>query len=666
MRDEEKTRAELLEELAGARGRIEELLSAETRRHKTAEALRQSEATLRSLVLASPIGIGLARERILEWTNDRISRLTGYSPEELIGQDARILYPDDEEYERVGRIKHAQVRAEGVGYIETRWRRKDGEVLDIWLSSSAIDPDDFSAGLVFTAMDLTERNRAEEALRQSEASYRSLVRNAVYGIYRSTLDGRLLDVNPALVEMLGYESRAELLAKNLGTDVYRRPADRERLVEFFEKKSVVDAVEVDWRRRDGTPITVRLSGRPVRDADGDLRHWEMIAEDVTERRILEDQLRQAQKLEGIGQLAGGIAHDFNNLLTAIGGYATLVTESLSEDDANHSRLLEINRAAERATSLTRQLLAFSRKQLLSPRVLCLNDVVEGMEGMLRRLIGENIELRTCLAKDLGHVRADHGQIEQVLLNLAVNARDAMPDGGVLTLETTNATTGLEGACRDPAVPPGPRVRLRVTDTGCGMDDEVRRRVFEPFFTTKDRERGTGLGLSTVYGIVKQSEGHIRCESEPGRGSTFTVCLPRVEGPLDVAPEEEPAAERTNGRGSILLVEDDEGVRTLASEVLDESGYSVLTASSGPEAVRILGEYRGEIDLLLTDVVLPGMSGPEVAERIRADRPDLRVVFMSGYTGEAIGDQLTSDRGAPLLEKPFTPSALEQVVRDALR
>jgi len=666
MSDEHKSRNELIEELAGCRRRIDELQEIDSRRQSTVEALRHSESTLRSLVLAAPIGIGLAVDRTLKWTNDHVSRMLGYTAEELTGQSARILYADDDEFERVGRIKHPQIEERGVGFVETRWRRKDGTLLDVWLSSSAIEYGDTSAGIVFTVMDLSEMKRAEAALRRSEASYRSLVRNAVYGIYRSTRDGRLLDANPALVEMLGYEGREELLSKNLSTDVYRRSQDRRDLVDLFLSRERVEAVETEWRRRDGEVITVRLTGRSVRNETGDFLYWEMIAEDVTERRILEEQLRQAQKLEGIGQLAGGIAHDFNNLLTAIGGYATLISEAMSENDPNRDRLVEINRAAERATTLTRQLLAFSRKQLLNPRILLLSDVVRDMEGMLRRLIGEDIELGTELADDLAFTRADHGQIEQVLMNLVVNARDAMPDGGTLTIETGNVDLGEGDACRDPSVPPGPRVQLRVRDTGCGMDEAVRSRIFEPFFTTKDRERGTGLGLATVYGIVRQSGGNVSCESEPGRGTTFVVCLPRVEGEAAIEEEDTPAEVRGNGSGSILLVEDDAGVRALAEEVLAESGYRVLSAASGSEAVEVVREYRGEIDLLLTDVVLPGLSGPEVAERLCADHPDLRVVFMSGYTGEAIRDRLSRSREAPLLEKPFTPTALESMIRNALR
>ncbi|MCI0402110.1 MAG: PAS domain S-box protein, partial [Acidobacteria bacterium] len=368
--------------------------------------------------------------------------------------------------------------------------------------------------------------RAEQALRDSEARYRSMVEGAPYGIYRSTPDGRLLDVNSAMVEMLGYPSAAELLRADLATDVYRDPEVRARLVEQYGDQPAFQSVEVQWKRKDGTPLTVVVSGRPVRDANGQLVCFEGMAENVSERRVLEEQLRQSQKIEAVGRLAGGIAHDFNNLLMLIKGYCELLLDHIGRDPNLRRYGEEIQRAADRATSLTQQLLAFSRKQVLEPKVLDLNHVVADMEKMLQRLLGEDVELAIHLATGLGHTKADPNQLEQVIMNLAVNARDAMPHGGKLSLETDNVELDTIYAHAHAGARPGSYVMLAVSDTGEGMTPEVKARIFEPFFTTKEKGKGTGLGLSTVYGIVKQSEGYIWVYSEPGRGDP--IDRPHVE------------------------------------------------------------------------------------------------------------------------------------------
>src|SRR5260370_5687804 len=370
-----------------------------------------------------------------------------------------------------------------------------------------------------------ERKRAEEALARSQATYRSLVEDSPFGIFESALDGRLIAVNPGLVSILGYASEAELLHTNLATDVYVDPSQRARLVEAALKSGTL-ADESQWRRKDGTTITVRQTGRVVRDAQGRVEYFNAIVEDVTARQLLEAQLRQAQKMESVGRLAGGVAHDFNNVLTAIFGYADLVLEDLPLGSARQD-IEEIRKAAERAAALTRQLLAFSRQQVLAPVVLRVNELVEDIAKMLLRLVGEDIAVRLALARDVGNVRADPGQLQQVLMNLVVNARDAMPTGGKLLIETANAALTEQYAELHQPVVPGGYVMLAVSDTGFGMDAETKARIFEPFFTTKEKRRGTGLGLSTVYGIVKQSGGYIWVYSEPGRGTTVQLDFPRV-------------------------------------------------------------------------------------------------------------------------------------------
>jgi len=389
------------------------------------------------------------------------------------------------------------------------------------------------------------------------------------------------------------------------------------------------------------------------------------AEERAERKKLEEQLRQAQKMEAIGQLTGGIAHDFNNMLTVIIGYSELMLQRLKADDPLRSEVEQVKEAGVRASLLTRQLLAFSRKQVLQPRVLDLNAVLTNMDRMLQRLIDENIDLVTMPSPGLGRVLADPGQIEQVIMNLAVNARDAMPQGGKLTIETANVELDDAYAREHVSVKPGPYVMLAVSDTGCGMDAETQARIFEPFFTTKEPGKGTGLGLSTVYGIVKQSGGDIWVYSEPGRGTTFKIYLPWVEGAVETVEPGVAPARDVRGSETILLVEDDVGIRRLVRQVLAERGYWVLEAIHGKHAIEIGEQHTVPIHLLVTDVVMPGMSGRELAERLKLSRPNMKVLFMSGYTDKAIVHHGELDPGTAFLQKPFTPDALARKVREVL-
>jgi two-component system, cell cycle sensor histidine kinase and response regulator CckA len=389
------------------------------------------------------------------------------------------------------------------------------------------------------------------------------------------------------------------------------------------------------------------------------------AEERAERKKLEEQLRQAQKMEAIGQLTGGIAHDFNNMLTVIIGYSELILQKLKADDPLRSEVEQVKEAGVRASLLTRQLLAFSRKQVLQPKVLDLNAVLTNMDRMLQRLIGENIDLVTMPSPGLGRVHADPGQIEQIIMNLAVNARDAMPGGGKLTIETANAELDDAYAREHIAVKSGPYVMLAVSDTGCGMDAETQARIFEPFFTTKEPGKGTGLGLSTVFGIVKQSGGDIWVYSEPGRGTTFKIYLPWVEGAVETVEPGVAPAGAVRGSETILLVEDDAGIRRLVRQVLAERGYWVLEAIHVKHAIQISEQHTVPIHLLVTDVVMPGMSGRELAEHLKPSRPDMKVLFMSGYTDKAIVHHGVLDPGTAYLQKPFTPDALARKVREVL-
>jgi PAS domain S-box-containing protein len=505
---------------------------------------------------------------------------------------------------------------------------------------------------------------AQEGLRRSEINFRSLVTHAPYGVCRCDSSGILLDVNPALVAMLGYGSGTDLVGRNLA-NLYSDSQQWFCLADYLRLLEKFQGLPADWLRHDRSIVSVRLSGRAFRDERNTI-FFELFAEDVTERRALEQQLRQAQKMEAVGRLAGGIAHDFNNLLMVISGYSEFLLGQIGDDPGMRGHAQEIANAAARATSLTRQLLAFSRKQMLDPKIVDLNSVVAENVKMLTRVIGEDIDLVMVPGPDIGAVKADPGQIEQVIMNLAVNARDAMPHGGKLTIETANVTLDANYARFHAPVKPGDYVMLAISDTGMGMDADTQAHIFEPFYTTKGL-KGTGLGLSTVYGIVKQSEGYIWLYSEAGKGTSFKIYLPRFSATGEV-PATQPALAQeppSPGHETILLVEDEENLRRLARQSLENQGYSVIDAPDGGAAIQISQAHKGPIHLLLTDVIMPGMNGRELANKVVPTRPEMRVLYMSGYTENHIGHNGTLDEGITLLQKPFTLPALKAKVREML-
>ena len=437
------------------------------------------------------------------------------------------------------------------------------------------------------------------------------------------------------------------------------------LADYFRSLEKFHGLVAEWARKDGSSTVVRLSGRAIR-GEGNAIFFELFSEDVTEHRALEQQLRQSQKMEAIGRLAGGIAHDFNNLLMVISGYCEFLLDRIGSNQELRGPAQEIASAAERATSLTRQLLAFSRKQMLAPRVVDLNAVVTENLKMLTRLIGEDIDLVMVPSADIGAVKADPGQIEQVIMNLAVNARDAMPHGGKLTIETANVTLDENYARFHAPVQPGDYIMLAISDTGTGMDAETQSHIFEPFFTTKGT-KGTGLGLSTVYGIIKQSGGYVWVYSEPSKGTTFKIYLPRISATGEVAEAEATVAINNSHQNveTILLVEDEANLRLLTLQYLRKQGYTVLEAADGAAAIQVSEAHPGPIHLLLTDVIMPGMNGRELAQRITSERFETRVLYMSGYTENAVGHNGTLDAGITLLQKPFTLPALKAKVREML-
>jgi PAS domain S-box-containing protein len=505
------------------------------------------------------------------------------------------------------------------------------------------------------------QRRAEQASRESEQRYRALFESNPFPML--VYDPQTLDVlgaNGAAVERYGY-TRQEFLGMTLRD--LRAPADRQALQEQVDKLGTAAEPELHTSRhrtKEGTILEVEVTGRSVEF--GGRRVRLVTIHDVTERKLLEEQFRQAQKMDAVGRLAGGVAHDFNNVLNVILGYAELTLRTMDEGDRRRRNLTEIRKAGDHAASLTRQLLAFGRGQVLQPRVLDLNAVVGEMDRMLRRMIGEDVELVTSLAPELGRVKADPSQIGQVILNLAVNARDAMPSGGKLTIET--ADVELDGRAQ-PGLPAGRYVMLVVTDSGCGMPQSVQEHIFEPFFTTKEKDKGTGLGLATVYGIVKQSGGVVAVQSEVGAGSTFRIYLPRVEARVETVASASLPAEPPRGSETILLVEDDPAVRALTYEVLCESGYHVLQAASGPDALALLERDSPHLDLLLTDLVMPRMNGRELARRLQELRPGLATLYMSGYAPGAIVHGGVLDPGLAFIAKPLRPADLTRKVREVL-
>jgi len=512
-----------------------------------------------------------------------------------------------------------------------------------------------------------ERQRAEDALRDSEARFRRLAENAPDLIYRYRLHpARGFEyVSPAAERMTGYTPEEHYSQPDLVLNLVH-PDDRPVIEKILETGEVpVGPVTVRWSCKDGSTVWVEERHTVVRDGSGAVVALDGIVRDVTERRQLEEQLRHSQKMEAVGRLAGGVAHDFNNLLTAIMGYNELALRSVAPHDPVYADLLEVRKASGRAASLTRQLLAFSRRQVLQPRVLDLNALVTDMERLLRRLIGEDVRFTISKDADLWTVLADDGQIEQVILNLVVNSRDAMPHGGQITVQTANVPVGTGYRLRRVGEREGDYVMLAVSDTGIGMDANTKAHLFEPFFTTKEHGKGTGLGLSTVYGIVKQSGGSIWVDSASGRGTTFRIYLPRVAAASEPVVAVSVVPDVGRGTEAILLVEDEEVLRELASRVLREGGYTVLAAPTAREALQAAERFEGRIELLVTDVVMPGHSGPELAKSLSSTRPDLKVLFMSGYTTEGMTRQGALEQGIVLLQKPFSPSALVRAVRDVL-
>ncbi len=618
-------------------------------------SLRESERRYQILFEQNVAGIfrSTLDGRILE-CNEAFARVFGYpSRREMLEDSASSLYESPEDRTRF--LENLREKGTLMNH-EHRYRRKDGT--PVWTLEHVTLRGGGGPFIEGTIVDMSETRRALDALRESEERYRGVFQKFRDGILFFDPESKaILDSNPSLQKLLGY-SAGEMRGLSLSDVVAEDPATIDSNVSRAASEPFVHIGERRYRKKDGEVVGVDVESFRFEEA-GRLVVFALV-KNLAERRLLEDQLRQAQKMEAVGRLAGGVAHDFNNILTAILGYSDLVLTDDPPEDVREN-VGEVRKAAERAAALTRQLLAFSRKQVLQPVILEMNDLVKNMDGMLHRVLRENVKIVYEPDPDLWRVRADPGQIEQIIMNLAVNASDAMADGGRLTIRTRNVTI-RSGEISGIPIDAGHFVLLEVSDTGHGMDANILSHAFEPFFTTKERGKGTGLGLATVYGIVKQSGGYIQIVSEPGKGAAFRIYLPRVHGPADSPSNVSPRPLVVRGNETILLVEDEEAVRRLAQTILRARGYQVLVADTAEAALELSRDHPEWIHLLLTDVVLPGMNGHRLAEVLRAERPGLGVLFTSGYFDAREG----GEEDEPLLRKPFTTDGLIEMVRAALR
>jgi two-component system cell cycle sensor histidine kinase/response regulator CckA len=649
-----------------------------TQRKLVEESLRKREERIRLLLDSTAEAIyGIDMQGNCTFSNRACARLLGYeSADALLGKHMHNLMhhtkPDGRPYpEEECHIYQAFRRGEGTHVDDEIFWRADGTSFPAEYFSYPIKQGDDLIGSVVTFLDITDKKLADEARRKLASERDALLSRLQLHIQRMPLayilfdaDFRITDWNPAAQRTLGYPKEEALGKQPNDLNPPSVHAWATKIMDRIRSGDMVAHSVNENLTKDGRTITCEWFNTPLLTDDGRFGGLLCLGRDVTEQKTLEAQLQQAQKMEAVGQLAGGVAHDFNNLLTIISGYSEILLATLGSSDPMRESVRAISEAGERAASLTRQLLAFSRKTVLEPKVLDLNVVVRETEKFLRRLIGEDILLTAVLDPAISRVKVDPGQLGQVLMNLAVNARDAMPRGGKLTLESRNVELDQECAQLHPEVQPGRYVQLSITDTGCGMTADVKAKIFEPFFTTKGVGKGTGLGLAVVLGIVKQSEGHVQVYSEPDIGTTFKLYFPAVEEKVSVLKGIDSGSGR-RGTETVLLVEDEDGVRGLAHLVLQTYGYKVLAAGTGKEALRLLEKRSGGIDLLMTDVVMPGMGGPDLADALRPRFPQMKVLFSSGYTDDTVVRHGLLQEKVAFLQKPYTPVALVRKVRQVL-
>jgi PAS domain S-box-containing protein len=659
-------------------GRLEQIIHISTditQKKRMEETLRKSESTLKSIFLAAPIGIGLTSDRIILQVNDRLCEMLGYSRAELIGKSARIFYPTDEEFEFVGQEKYAQIARLGTGTVETSWICKKGEIIRIILSSTALDPSNLANGVTFTALDITERGRTEEALRESERKYRFLADNSFDVIWTLSLDGRFTYVSPSIRELSGF-AQEEVIGIPLVK--YFVAEDAVSVMETLyqelqkprEERSERRIVEARQYKKDGSLLDIEVSTSLLYDSQGDVIGLQGSTRDISARKKMEEsrsrlevQISQVQKMEAIGTLAGGIAHDFNNILMGIQGYISLTKLDLKADHPHYERLQKIEEQIISGAHLTRQLLGFARGGKYEVKPTDLNYLLKTSSDIFGRTKKE-ILISYKFQKDLWVVDADQGQVEQVLLNLYINAWQAMPGGGDLYLESQNVILNVADV-KPHGVRPGRYVKISVMDTGTGIDAQTRERIFEPFFTTRRPDKGTGLGLASAYGIIKNHGGFITVNSEPGRGSTFNIYLPASDKAKITEENFSEQEQLLRGKETILLVDDEQVSVTPTKELLESLGYRVIAAGSGQEAIAIYMEKGKSIDLIILDMIMPGISGGKVFDTLLEIDPAVKVILSTGYSlnGEA---QHIMNRGCKgFIQKPFRILDLTRKIREIL-
>jgi PAS domain S-box-containing protein len=627
------------------------------------ESLAASEAKLSSILRVAPVGIGVTKGRMVTELNPAMCDITGYSREELLGQGTRLLYLTNEECLSSGDRLYAQIDQQDTGMTEAVWRRKDGQRVDILLSAAPLNPNDPDDQFTVVAVDITERKQAEKDLKLAHEKLLTILDSIDSTVYVADMDTyEILFMNKKMITDFGGNKTGDLCYSAFRKN--SEPCECCTNGQLIDKDGNPAGVCV-WH--DKNPVTGRYyinHDRAIQWTDGCLGRIQ-IATDITELKRMEAQLQQAQKMESVGRLAGGVAHDFNNMLAVILGHVEMALEDLDPAAPLHASLQAVQYAAERSAALTRQLLAFARKQTVSPKLIDINDAVEGMLNMLRRLIGEDIDLLWQPGRNLKPVKVDPSQIDQLLANLCVNARDAIAGQGKITIETDTRTLD-DAYCADhPGSLPGEYVLLEVSDDGCGMDKNLLNHIFEPFFTTKEQGKGTGLGLASVFGMVKQNNGFINVYSEPGQGTTFKIYLPAYAENATGEVAKVPDLPTEHGHETVLLVEDEPAILEMTTIMLSRLGYTVVAAASPGEAIRLTHEHRGRIDLLMTDVVMPEMNGRELAENLLSRFPDLKRLFMSGYTANVIAHHGVLDEGVHFIQKPFSMSDLGVKLRDAL-
>jgi PAS domain S-box-containing protein len=626
--------------------------------------LRDAENQQQLLFSANPYPMWVYDCATLRFTsvNDATVRTYGFSPEEFLGMTILDIRPPEEKPTLLDYVNHLHLGLNSTGI--RRHRKKDGSLLFVEVRGFAFERNGGSYELTL-ANDVTQRILMEEALRQSQALLQSLVDRAPFGIIRSLLEGdRFESLNPAMLKILGGYSLDEAMRLKISTQVYSDPKERGRLIEILRRNKTVQGYELNLLRRDGSTVPLRISGSFVRDPHTNAEYFTGYVEDMTQQSALEQQVRQVQKLEAVARLAGGVAHDFNNILVVIKLSTELMLAQITPDNPLSKSLLQVSNAADRAAALTRQLLALGRQQVMQVRVINVNSVVSETSRMLRRIIGEDIRLVTKLCDTLENSRLDPDQVGQVILNLAVNARDAMPEGGILHLETSNVNLDYTYTREHPPVQPGRYVMLAVSDTGTGIDKSILPRIFDPFFTTKEVGKGTGLGLSIVYGIVKQSGGYVWVYSEPAHGTTFKIYFPAITAALENPLARSESYSEPSGQ-TILIVEDEATIRSNVRECLEQLGYRVVEAENGEAALQVCDRLHGKVDLVLSDLVMPGMGGYELAGELAQRHPAVRVLFMSGYTEDSAARRDILLQGSAFLQKPFSVADLSNAVHQAL-